>query len=83
MSDETNETQSTDSGAENGGEAVAEYGASNLTKYILLGVIVVLAFALSYGIAQASSRQDSQVVAESGTVALATTAGGAQSAGGG
>ena len=34
------------------------YGTSNRTKYLLIGAIVVLAFAISYGVASASSNAD-------------------------
>ena len=83
MSDEIHGTPSDDSDAAIGVETAVVYAASKRTRYVLIAAIVVLAFGLSYGIAQGRSGQDSQAVAENGTMGLATTAGAAQSAGGG
>ncbi len=78
MPDETHDPQETEAVAADG-----DYATSSRTKYILIGVIIVLAFAVSYGIAQTQSGASDQVASESGTVGLATTAGSAQAAGGG
>jgi hypothetical protein len=82
MSDETHETQ--DATQEPQDEvAVAQYGTSARTRYILIALIVILAFALSYGIAQARSASGTQPVANQETPVVADTASLAASAGGG
>jgi hypothetical protein len=59
------------------------YGTSRRTKYLLIGVIVVLAFAMSYGIASARSGADAaQQVATTDAPAGGAVAAGDEAAGG-
>jgi hypothetical protein len=81
MSDETHDTQSADETPQPDESGAVAYSTSARTRYILIGVIIVLAFAVSYGIAQARSAPSDDLAAQSG--AGATAAGSAQAAGGG
>jgi hypothetical protein len=83
MSENTNDTHEAQQVAEAAELEGPTYATSARTKYILIAVIVVLAFAVSYGIAQARTGASGEFAAEGASAQVATAGGGGQAAGGG